>query len=237
MAISGGDCLMANTGHLIVEQPEVALANYNGSYIATANADALRELREAFAEFSISRYRGISRNYMIPLPTDEVEIKQWAASGIDVTTNAAARRRFGELLGTRSVDLANPPPDEDMCITLAEAQTIVALTDVPADWEIIRLARNELGPTLTTLGFDVGYWCGDHFSLIADTIVMPRWHPPATGDFAVLRNALKRLNQHVLFDTPEAADEYRRWYKSRPWAESESAEGQFCVIRVDRTNR
>jgi hypothetical protein len=32
------------------------------------------------------------------------------------------------------------------------------------------------------LGYDVGYWAGDHYSIIADTIITPTWHGPPEKD-------------------------------------------------------
>jgi len=67
-------------------------------------------------------------------------------------------------------------------------------------------------------------------------IAMPHWHPPTKADYSGLRDALVGLNQHVLFDTPEAPAAYKEWYTSRPWAETEGYEGEFCIIQVDEAD-
>ncbi len=87
-----------------------------------------------------------------------------------------------------------------------------------------------------TLGFDVGFWRSDHFSLIADTAICPTWHPPAPKDWAELSNRLLRLNNHALFDSVADAEEFRAYYRSKDWAETEDAPGEFAVIEVRKTD-
>ena len=115
----------------------------------------------------------------------------------------------------------------------SNALDIHGLLDQPDSWEIIQVRRDEFQTGPATLGFDIGYWDGDHFSLIADTIVTPMWHPPIPEDFAELIHQLSGLNQHLLFSQPQDAEEFRAYYKSKTWAETEDEEGNFCVIQVD----
>ncbi|MGE5294175.1 MAG: hypothetical protein ACM3VT_05050 [Solirubrobacterales bacterium] len=110
---------------------------------------------------------------------------------------------------------------------------IHGLLDQLSSWEIIHVQRDEFLVSDATLGFDIGYWSGDHFSLIADTIVTPMWHPPAPEDWGELLGQLSRLNEHLLFARPEDAAAFRAWYISRPWAETE---GEFCIIQVDQVS-
>ena len=115
---------------------------------------------------------------------------------------------------------------------MRDAEEVVSLTDDSSIWEIINVSRGNAGSVGTPLGFDVGYWDGDHFSLIADTIVVPRWHPPVPDDFAELAAALSCLNENLLFDSSVDAEAFKEFYKSKPWAETEDHEGEFCVIKV-----
>ena len=112
--------------------------------------------------------------------------------------------------------------------TIAEFE-ILSLTDDPSKWEIIRIAKTSRTNKQTTLGYDVGYWGGYNFSIIADVCVIPRWHPPIPEDFENVIEALSSLNNYMLFDSAEEAENYRQFYKSKTWAE----EGDFCIIQIN----
>lgn len=122
--------------------------------------------------------------------------------------------------------------DEDLLKLLRDAVEVLSLTDNPSTWEAVHFSRCGASDLGKLLGYDIGYWGGDHFSLIAGTIVIPRWHPPAPEDFADLAAALSCLNENLLFDSTVDADEFKQFYKSKSWAETEDYDGQFCAIRV-----
>jgi hypothetical protein len=110
---------------------------------------------------------------------------------------------------------------------------VLVETDDPSTWEIVHVARGTTDPVAQTLGFDLGYWDGNHFSALCDVLVMPRWHPAPPEDFDGLRRHASRLNGHTLFVTAADASAFRDWYVTRPWAEEEYFPGEFQVIRVD----
>ena len=224
---------MQTEGFLIVLQPAVSLALYAASDMARRSAQALQELREALADFPPERYRGISRHPLMAYPSlDSGIIRAFEETGCDMKSDATARRVFCEILGELDED-ADAQIDEDLLPTLADARSVLSLVDTPRRWEIIRVSRGEDADVPTLLGFDIGYWGGDHFSLIADTIVAPCWHPPALDDLAELRQALVGLNENLLFRSRDEAERFREYYKSKPWAETEDSVGEFCIIRVD----
>jgi hypothetical protein len=96
----------------------------------------------------------------------------------------------------------------------------------------VLLERDYALPQPGVLGYDVGYWSGDHFSLINDTLVAPLWHPPQPEDFQELAAHAHELNNHVLFPSASLAAKFRQWYLTKPWAETEYEPGEFCLIRV-----
>jgi hypothetical protein len=216
-------------GHLIVMKPLVSLNRYESSCVAARNRDSLEQMRSAFACFPPEKYRGIAR---FPLDgcswEDPAAVKALEDSGIDVPSNRDARARLDEILG-KSDDL------DDICHVprIEDALQIHRLLDEPESWEIIQVRRDEFQTGPATLGFDVGYWGGDHFSLIADTIVTPMWHFPIPEDFAELIGQLSNLNQHLLFARPQDAEGFRACYESKTWAETECEVGEFCIIQVD----
>lgn len=231
---------MQTEGYLIVLQPQLLLEAYGRSCLAKQNPGPLRELRRAFSAFEPTRYRGISRNSLTPFPSlDQKVIDDFQATGCDMKSNARACRRFREILDLRGG--YDSVSDEDMLASMDDARQVLLLTDEPSSREIIHVSCPANEPTPSTLGYDVGYWGGDHFSLIADTIVVPRWHPPMPEDFAEVAQELSVLNEHLLFESPAEAAAFRSFYQSKPWAESvlqepaASQQDQFYIIRVEET--
>jgi hypothetical protein len=164
---------------------------------------------------------------------DAKVIEEFQASGCDMKSNAEARYRFRQLIAGDVDDNYQAGVDEDLLASQSDARQVFDLLDDPSNWEIVRLSRDARNSSPSALGFDIGYWGGDHFSLIADTIVIPRWHPPSPQDFGALREALSHLNANLLFDSHEEAEGYRTFYMSRNWAETEMQDGEFCIVRVE----
>jgi hypothetical protein len=227
---------MQTDGYMIVLKPGALRERYL-QFISDkrtpAYADYIRQLRTAFSGVDPKRYRGISRAPLMAFPClDEKVIEEFQTTGCEMRSNAKARYRFRQLIGDVEANY-NAGVDEDLLSSQTDAEQVLDLLDDRGLWEIIHLSRGCLASSLSTLGFDIGYWGGDHFSLIADTIVAPTWHPPDPEDFDGLKEALAQLNANLLFDSPHEAETYRAYYKSRRWAETEAHEGEFCLIRVE----
>jgi hypothetical protein len=221
---------MQTDGYMIALKPGRLLEQYFQRDAPPGRDDYLLQLRAAMPGIDPAKYRGISRSPLMAYPClDQKGINELGAWGCDVRSNAKARFRFRQLIGGID-DSYNAGADEDLLPSQSDAKQVFDLLDESESWEIIRLSRGILDSTSTTLGFDIGYWGGDHFSLIADVIVIPRWHPPALDDFGGLKQALSALNANLLFDSTKAAEEYRVYYTSKLWAETVD---EFCLIRVD----
>ena len=149
-------------------------------------------------------------------------------------SDARARYRFREIIG-KPEDEYSPLSeiDYDLLENLADAKDLHSLVDDPKKWEIIHVFQGEFQCSEDTLGFDIGYWGSNHFSLIGDTIVTPLFHNPPLEGLHDLASSFSRLNEHLLFRSTGDAETFRRYYKSKSWAEEEFAEGEFCIIRVD----
>ena len=80
----------------------------------------------------------------------------------------AARQRQYELCGDKG------PLINDLRI----AQELIALVEDAAGWEIITVSKDLSNRTPLTLGFDLGWWGDDFYSLISDCVVAPKWHGP-----------------------------------------------------------
>jgi hypothetical protein len=218
-------------GYLVLLRPEMALERWHDEAVVRSrdpvkNQEYVAALRGMHPGLAKPRYCGIQR---YPLEREEAGP---ARTGADLR---AAGRLF-ELYGPDPTLRWGQPPwfDPDLIDDPERAREILALTDEPAGHEIVYVIRGTATCDAGTLGFDVGYWGSDHFSLIADALVMPQWHPAPPTVLNVLAVWAARLNSMLLFTTAEAAAEYREWYQAQDWAEHEIAPGQFQIIRVDQ---
>lgn len=218
------------SGYLIVMRAEAMLRIYAQTPFARAAAEVLQQLQGALGFLDPIAYRGMGRRPLDPYPTlDPAIIEAFRASGLDMDSNRAARTRLCEIVG----DDVPEEYEERLVSTLDEARDVSALLDTPADWEIIHVAVAPLAPSERTLGYDLGWWGGEFYSLIGDCAVDPTWHPPDPNNLHELASQLRVLNPHLLFDSPEDALAFKRYYKTKPWAETEDAEDAFKVARVD----
>jgi hypothetical protein len=221
---------MQHSGYAIIQRVEFDLEDYMRSPATQENLHLLCALRETAPSLVPSRYRGIGRSWLQPFPSlDEGIIKQFADSGCDMSTEASARRRFCELMGDAEVPADF---DEDLLKSEVQAREVFSLLRDAGRFELLHLSRREFVRSTGLLGYDIGYWGGDHYSLISDSFVAPRWHPPQPDIFHVLAQQLRCLNNCLLFPSAEAAATFRSWYRTQDWAETESHEDEFEIIQV-----
>ncbi len=219
-----------DSGCLIVMRAEAMLGVYSQQRIARERSDVLRQLRKALGFLDPAAYRGMGRWPLDPYPSlDPAIVRAFRETGIDMDSDRTARIRFCELVGEA------PPDDyeERLLPTVHEAREVTALLDTPSDWEIVHVAVAPLERTAKTLGYDLGWWSGEFYSLIADSAVTPTWHPPDPDDFSELADKLRVLNEHLLFEAAEDALGFKSYYKTKRWAETEDYEGAFKVVRIE----
>jgi hypothetical protein len=232
------------SGLMLVRKPEKLVLAHEADFIRRGVQEYLRSLRNALDFIDPKDYRGISRE---PLEawshSDEDHIKRGVKTLIDLRRDEAARRKFLELNGVDRYDLSLYDHEDDHNLELIQdlsiAEELQKLVDSPEDFEIIEVARGNFGTKYKFLGFDIGYWGGDHFSIICDSAVMPKWHSPDPEYFDELSKELHslNLNEHLLFSKPKDAENYRKYYRSQPWAEGEHPRGEFCIIQVAEVSR
>lgn len=213
--------------YLILEKPAISLARYDNFCRIEGWIPHLSRLREALAFLEPNAYRGISRSPLTAFPIPDTEwLRDSGWSDADV--NTAARLRMCQLR-------ENDDLEGSMLGDLDEAIEVYRLLDASEknNYEIIGISRRSVSRGINTLGYDIGYWGGDFFSLICDCSVMPIWHPPDWEDLAELAEQLRKLNAHLLFEQVDDAMSFREYYRSKTWAETETEEGEFHIIRVD----
>jgi hypothetical protein len=225
---------MLTEGYYIVLHPAMEVQRYNTDFLIRSldeeSLQYLKTIRDAFSHLDPAYYRGISRYPLKPYyQLCREDMDRYRRKGIDFESNKKAAVRLKEIVPPIPYEDSN----ESLIPTKKYALEIFNLLDNPREWEIIHVRREEFRPNPKTLGFDVGYWGGDHFSLIADTALLPHWHPPIPEDFHELTRELSELNSNLLFTDPDSAIRFRQFYKSKPWAETDATGNEFHIIQVD----
>jgi hypothetical protein len=226
-------------GFMLVHKPEKLVAANEADLIRRGGQEYLRTLRNTLNFIDPKKYRGISREPLEPWSKiDEDLFKRGAKTLIDLPQDQSARRKFLELNGIDRYDRFLYDYDDkddcnlDLILDLRVAEEIRRFADSPEGFEIIEVARGDFGTEYNFLGFDIGYWGGDHFSIICDSAIMPCWHNPDPESFGELSKQLCCLNENLLFSKPHDAENFRKYYRSQPWAESENPRGEFCIMQV-----
>lgn len=227
--------ISADAGFALMKMPVLLNAAYERSPSAEGTREGLKALRAALKNVHPANYRGIDR---CPLCEDPIPEPGWATDATHCGTldqrDVGARIRMLDFVGTSNRDYY----DSTRCVvpTLENAHELMTLVDSPSEYEIVRLSQSEPGEICagdTDLGFDIGYWGSDSYSIVCDSAVWPRWHGPYGEVFDELAKRLTELNSHALFPIYEAAERFRSWYRTQSWAEQEGEPGEFCIIKVE----
>jgi hypothetical protein len=220
------------SGYAILQMPAALVATYDASMRKHQARELFQRLCETLEPLPRSRYRGISRFPLSPLPSTAPGIlKAFEDTGCDVHTEYTARLYFLNRLGG---DVPEGDFDEDLLPDIHVAGEVFPQLESPERWEIVQLNRESFSTDAECLGFDVGYWGGDHYSIICDSAVRLIWHPPAPECFEELAQQLQPVNEWFLFRSAADAARFRSWYRTQQWAETEMSPDQFCIIQVNK---
>jgi len=149
------------SGYAILKHPSLLLDQYSCSQFAQDNAESIRNLRNALPFVNPSQYRGISREPVQPFPSGGTFIHERSEP------NKEAQLAFREIIGPRgTIQNWRERFDEDLLPTLEMATRISALLATPQQYEVVYLSNETISTDNSLLGFDIGYWGDDHFSVI-----------------------------------------------------------------------
>ena len=222
-------------GYMLVRKMRSLFADYEKT-VAASNSDCYQEIRRAMHFVDPLSYCGIGRWPLRPW-TGNVEDAKISGEIVNPSlSEVLARQEFLEINGEDREEWDMWPEawdyNKELIRTLDETIRIFKCLQNPADFEVIKVSRTQHDSEHHVLGYDVGYWGGDHFSLISDTVIMPQWHPPVSNRLEAVAEQMHALNEFALFLRPEEASTYLEFYRSEAWGESEDYSGQFCVIQV-----
>jgi hypothetical protein len=217
-------------GYALFQVPMACIELYENKMLVHHAWPHYERLLAALESLPRAGYRGISRFPLTALPSADPKILRcFEDIGGDMHTNYDARLRFFELLGDVSPE---NDADDDLLPDYLAAADVYGRLESRDEYEIVQLVRDSFRDVPNSLGFDVGYWGGDHYSIVCDSAVRPLWHPPQAECFDELARQLSVVNDHFLFATFQDAARFRSWYVTQEWAESESRSGEFCIIQL-----
>lgn len=181
---------MRNSGYLIVRKPDEILRLFEESIVKRNVVEEYKKFRNVFSYFNPAKYLGISRDPLFGVSQDR-------------------QSDFGEILEPEASDYLSILEENNLCVDdlifdYNDAINTFKKINNKQIYEIIRVCKEKFEYNSNVIGFDIGYCGGDHFSLIADTIVIPTWHGPPEKDYNEILNKLKPLlNENLLFNTVE----------------------------------
>jgi hypothetical protein len=199
---------------------------------AIQNRALIDQLWAALAPHDPRSYRGIGCMLQGVSPTPQ----RWEESDWFATMHVNPSDPLLEVIRElgRFTEEDRDRDDGDLLFDLDQARQVLSFAPTAGPrLDVVTVRREKFANSPSVLGFDVGYWGGDHFSLICDSMVTPTWHPPHPQDFEKLATAAAGLNEHFLFRSADAAAEFCARYKQFPWAETEGYPGEFTVIQIE----
>jgi hypothetical protein len=219
-----------DAGFLVVLRPEVMVERYEAQMPEEWQPE-YSAFRRAIPGVDPRAYRGMSRTALDIWPSHDPDaVEAFRGAGVDMDSDRGARIR---LLEQAEQTVGTPLPaeyEEGLLPSRELAEEVLQLVDVPEEWELVFVSRSEVMPSFRTMGIDIGWWGSAFYSIIWDSLVCPTWHGPPTEAWLKLAEWSDWLNQHVMFDDLERANEFVRWYESEPWAERNG----FISVRVDK---
>jgi hypothetical protein len=227
-------------GYLIVLKQSIKLSRWLTKFENNDNAIAyLNQFKKKFSSVDPNKYKGIDR---FPLEAYSEEELANIELGNILEEKVACKKMY-EILRTKQqafLIYKDFSDDANSFELIEDAFTVYDLLENKNNYEIIELKRKKFNSDETFLGFDIGYWGSDHFSIISDTMIAPQWHAPDPEDFNTLFLFAKRLNKNLLFKTEKDAMEFRKYYLKTKWAETDSPhageESEFYIIQVNKVN-
>jgi hypothetical protein len=207
----------------LLEHASVIEAAYLRSPICKRNLAHFQELRRTLPPVDYAAYRGIGRTALSEHPRPSAG---WQGSGIEpAETEVMARLVLADLL-----DPDRDPPNARLYIpTLEQLRAVEAVLESPGDYELVELcSESDLPEQL--LGFDLGYWDGEEYSIICDAAIWPAWHGPVPEALPALAGLVAQLNSHLLFASRSQAECYLDWYAGQDWAEKPPED--FTIVAI-----
>ncbi|MBN2181022.1 MAG: hypothetical protein JW715_03850 [Sedimentisphaerales bacterium] len=182
--------------------------------------------KEKLSQEYYKQYRGVSRYTLFSW--DETDEKYFRGSGMveePKDNELEAHFAIGRLEKLNKIY-------DDLIETYEDAIQIFNLLKAPIEREIIWIREvdsySKEVPDYILLGYEPAWFGGDWFSAISDCMCFPLWHGTDT-EGELFKEYHAKLNQNALFDTPEIAEEFLKYYLSFDWTEHV---GDYTIIAI-----
>jgi len=178
------------------------------------------------AQAYAKRYRGVSRDPLFRW--DDTDEEGFRGTGyVEEPQDAELEAHLA--LGCL------PEIDEDDRTIIGsheDATHVFSMLKNPVEREVrwVRNADADSGeaPTYPLLGYEPTWgFRSDWFSAVSDCLCFPTWHG-TDREGTLFKEHYDRLNQYALFDTPDAARDFIRYYLSFDWTE----QGDYVITEV-----
>ena len=222
-----------NIAYLILEKQTLVEEDYIKNRIGEniIYQSYFSKYRKYFNNIEIKKYKGISRNALQAVPKkfrNEFILKE-----------PKAQFQMYKILNKQIK--ANTEENDDMLLRLSDCIMVFSKIINKNDFEIIKTIKKEFSTTYekyeTFLGYDIGYFGGDHYSIISDSLLLPTWHGPPEDAYCELKDYSKKLNENILFNNLSDAQEFRDFYLKQEWSEKEMYDGEICIQKIIEIER
>ena len=196
--------------YLIVEKQNIVVDKYlNSMKKNNYFCEYYNNLRKYFFDIDPNNYKGISRNVLYSVPKKIKEL-------FDDIPEPDAQYFMDEILEKYEND------EVDLIYNLQDCLAVYNKINGKQNYEIIMSIKDENNKSFEDfLGYDIGYFGGDNFSIISDSILLPMWHGAPENAYPELKPYLKLLNKNLLFNKLDEAREFKEYYLGQKWAEKD----------------
>jgi hypothetical protein len=184
------------------------------------------------------QYRGVCRDPLFPWNERDEEIFSGSGEVVEpIDSELKAHLAVGQLDKDREPEGGNivKPDEGDIIKAHEDALRVFGLLEPPIEREVLWFCNVESDPRsqpdYPLLGYEPALFGGDWFSAISDCLCFPIWHGTDT-EGELFREHHERLNDHALFDTPDAARDFLDYYRSFDWTET----GDYIITEVKLVN-
>lgn len=133
-------------------------------------------------------------------------------------------------LSSEGFELNHELADDTLYFDKSVAQKVIE--KINGVYELIKISKLAKNGITDFLGFDIGYFGGDCFSAICDSVIMPRWHPVDVQNMKCFSSHIKKLNKNLLFETYKDAKLFYDFYIEQSWSEKPLYPEQIGIIKV-----
>ena len=127
---------------------------------------------------------------------DLVRFKESGADKIGIAVDCATPDLFEKIRGK---GVKGPHKWDRYWECYQEAIEVFDIVENKDNYEIIEILTNIAKTTERTLGFNVGHNFGD-YSIIADTAIIPLWHPPDFNDYYDIKELYFPFSKLTIFN-------------------------------------